>query len=301
MPAYISKADRKKRNRKTARRSTPSDPTTVEFRSDVVDTGDPLERHIVETVLEFEDAPEPQTVGRLRQYLDASNGRDFDPTNPATIEGRLLDPNSACWFVPESADAVRGRRQRKGRRVSDINAGDVGRYRMSDWSVRAKDDRGHGTSIRVSMPDQMADELNAIVNAKVFPPRDVEALARTFIYEGILHVRALARQDGLTIPHSHFAHLEAIAVGHRHVLAVLQYDDMLVDYCNSVRDLLGRGAKNKARAAILDMLEIVKKLDSTELRERWNYRIRVDFAHILKGRGAQVHVSNKDSKSGANE
>lgn len=239
--------------------------------------------------------PGSQSVGRLRQYLDALNGRDFNPADPTTSEGHLLDPNSACWFVPTDADIQqqRHRQRRSGRKVSDIDAGDVGRYKMSDFSVRAKDDRGHGTSVRVAMPDQMADELNAIVNSRVFPPRDIEALARAFIYEGILTIRALARQDGLTISHSHFAHLEAIAVGHRHVLAVLQYDDMLNDYANSVRDLLGRGAKNKARAAVLDMLEIVKKLDSTELRERWNYKIRVDFAHILRGRGAQVHVTKQ--------
>lgn len=283
MPPYVPKSERKPQRRKSSRQSdtTPSTPPSATAAA----------------------ASPSATPGRLRQYLNTDNGRNFDLTDPTTVESHLIDPDSAAWHIPagdepylRDRESRRNERRRSGSMAEDINAGDVGRFKKSDFSTRATNDHDHSRKMIINVPNEMYNELVAVVNSKAFPPRDIDTLARTYLFEGLAVTHRIAQQDGLFIPHSHMAQLEALAVVNRGMKSILEYDTMLNDGCDFVRQLLGIGAKNKARAAVFELIEIARKMNSTELRDVWRRKLRIEFGYLLKGKGAQVHVGKQEEE-----
>ena len=237
--------------------------------------------------------PVQDGAGRLRSYLNPENGRSFDPDDPTTSEGRLVDPQSLSWHMPSGEEGWMQRRT--GARARDVRAGDVGRFKLSDFSTRASDERGHDKTVKVSMPPQMLNELHALVDAKVFPVRNVEALARTLVYEGMLLLHQIAKQDSLMIPNSHMEQLDALAIVGRNMESILAYDEMLMRNCELVRELLSSGVRNKARASVYEMLDLVERINSKELRARWTKQIKSEFGHMLRGSGgARAHLSKTE-------
>lgn len=243
------------------------------------------------TTYEHEER-ERREVGRLRQYLDEDNHRDFNLDDPQTPEGRLVSPNAPSWYVPDGREGWL--RRRSGLRARDVRAGDVGRFKIKDFSTKATSDREHKESLTIPMPPQMLDELSAIVDSKVFPARNAKSLARTLIYEGLQLLHEIARQDNLVIPNSHMQQLELLAQRGRSMAATLAYNDQLEQNCDFVRQLEREGIRNRARVEVFAMLDIVKTLESGELRDRWTTTIRREFGHLLKGRPAKVHVGRDE-------
>jgi hypothetical protein len=235
-----------------------------------------------------------RVVGSLRGYLQRDRGREFDVTDPQTIESRVVDPDDPMWYMPSGREPYLKRRP--STRASDVRSRDIGRFRAADFTARATDDRGHKESLTVPLPPHVRNELAAIVESGVFPARSSEALARRFICDGIMLIHEIARQDGLTIRNSHPQHLEALARLGRSMASVLAYDDMLEKLCDVVRDLEGRRMRNKARVSVHEMLAIIEKVDSREVREQWLSRIRREFGHLLRGRPAQIHVAKEEQQ-----
>lgn len=232
---------------------------------------------------------------RLRTYLDQDNGRDFNPSDPATSEGRMVDSDNPMWYMPDG-DEPHMRRRRSGIKAREIRSADqVGRFHRSDFSVRASDERGHHKSLQVSMPEQMRNELVAICDSKVFPARNAEALARSLIYDGIMILHQIARQDGLVIPNSHPQHLEALAVLNRDMQATIAYDERLEQACEQVRVLRDGGYRNTARSKVHEVLGVVRKIPNSEVRTRWIVRIEEEFGRLMRGRPAKIHGRKRES------
>jgi hypothetical protein len=232
-----------------------------------------------------------RVIGRIRRYLNPGNGREFDVTDDRTPEHRLVDPESPGWHVPTGREPHL--RKRIGVSVKDVTARDVGRFKVKDFATRATNQHDHKAKLTIHVPEQMLNELTAIVDSKVFPARNMESLARTLIYEGLELLHEIARQDSLYIPNSHMQHLEALATVHRGMMSVLAYDDILETMCGTVRELERRGVRNKARTGVYEMLAIVDRIESGELRRRWRKQIEREFRELMPGRPAQVHTSRR--------
>lgn len=235
----------------------------------------------------------PRVVGRLRRYLKAGEGREFDVTTTATPEGRLVDPSSPSWSMPSGDEPHMRRRSRL--RARDVRAGDVGRFKLTDFTTRATDERGHDKSLKISMPEQMRNELTAICDAKIFPARNAESLARTLIAEGLELLHEIARQHNLYIPNSHMQQLDALATLNRNMLATLAYDDMLEESCKFIHQLMDAGIANKARTAVYETLAIVEGIESRELRDKWTKRMHREFGSVMRGRPAMLQIKKRAS------
>lgn len=252
--------------------------------------GDVRNQSVEESSAGGEDSS--RVPGRLRRYLDRSNGRDFDVSESAdTPESRLVDPDHPSWHVPAGNEPHM--RRRPGRSVRDVRMRDVGRFKLSDFSTRASDERGHSRSLKIHMPEQMINELTAIVDARIYPTRNVEALARTLICEGLDLLHRIAQQDGLLIPNSHMQQIEAQAIINRNAESVLAYDEVMDRACELIRNLQRRGARARARTMVFETIANAEKIPSRELRDRWLREIRSEFAALMRGRPAQVHAPRR--------
>lgn len=233
-------------------------------------------------------------MGRLRKYLNVGEGREFDITDTRTPESHLVNPDSPSWYVPEGREGwMRVKRQSTGRSVRNVRGGDTGPFKADDFRTAASNDRDHSRTLDVPMPQQVIDELQAIIDANIFPSRNIKALARTLLVEGIATLHEIARQHDLVIPKSHPQRIDQICRINRNLQATLAYDDELEQMCELVRMHRRRGMKNKARASLHEVLAIVKEIPSEELRVRWERDLKSEFRDLMRGRPAMIHVKEE--------
>jgi hypothetical protein len=240
------------------------------------------------------EAAEPRSPGRLRKYMQPGEGQEFDVDNRRTSEGRLADPQSSSWYVPDGREKWLEIKRSPGRSVRDLRQSDVGPFRSEDFHTKASDDRGHNRTLDVSMPEQVINELQAIIDANVFPVRNVKSLVRTLIVEGITTLHELARQHDLVIPKSHPQHIEQICRINRGMQMTLGYDDVLEQSCALIRAHRQRGYRNKARAALHETLASVQAIDVEEVRKRWLNDLRAEFNDLMRGAPAKQKLHARE-------
>lgn len=233
----------------------------------------------------------PATVGRLRKYLKPGEGREFNPEDRTTTEGRLINPSSPSWHVPDGRESWLSTTKRPTRSVGNLRRKDVGPFRAEDFATKASNDRDHSRTLEIPMPEQVINELQAIVDADVFPSRNVKALARTLIVEGVLTLHEIARHHGLMIPKSHLQLIDQICRINRNLQQTLGYDDAIEQSCDLIRTHRRCGYRNKARAALHELLATVKTIEIEEVRTRWERDLRAEFRDLMRGRpAARVHA-----------
>jgi hypothetical protein len=179
---------------------------------------------------------------RIRRYVPADKGRNWNDDSPDTPEGRLAK------FNPE------------------------------DWHAPAKDDNGHTDRLMVDFHPAIIDELSAHCNSGNFPlGRSVKQAVRVAVFEFLQILRKLQ-----PLPDSHMVLIEQATLLNSHAQVAFGYEEQFAVGRKNANKYIAMGAKNQARKLVHDLITVAKKIPVRELRDKYRTELEYEFRSLLK-------------------
>lgn len=208
-------------------------------------------------------APAPRSASHsttprrgVRRYLSPDAGRNWNPDDPLTTEGRL------------------------------------GKFNPEDWHPPAKNTHDHFDHVKgIIWPPEVTQEVASIINSKNWPVKSVDQFIRIAVVELLQVFRRLDPR-----PNHHMAHIELLSHTARHIDLVLGYEDAFGLMRSQVSRLVGRNLMNEARKMAHKMIGIAKKIEVSELRAKYVGELRREFGSLLKGRPISLGKQRKARK-----
>jgi hypothetical protein len=187
-----------------------------------------------------------EKIQGIRTYLPPGEGREWDPSSPNTVEGRL------------------------------------GKYNPQDFYAPTKDEHGNTIRITVELHPGLVEELAAIVRSRHFPFRDsIRQALNVAAQELVWILRRLNPQ-----PNSNAAVMESAALVNYHYETMLHYETVYIRGRQNVQDLMAKGAMNSARKAAMELIASARRIPPRDFRERFLKQLEAEFGGLLrKGRG----------------